>query len=184
MATQTDIRVMVPRVRRAIEGVGAVEVLTDDAIKDLIADAIADIILYTGGVFGKELVVTDSEEGSPTEYATSDALSLAEQSIVAAQAALNHFFHMFINVKISEKIGDEAQTWEYGRSANLLKDQLAYLIRMRDEALAQIEQTGALDSYESFIAVRDAHVSALIEPWVDAAGGGSGQEDFRFGTVG
>ena len=62
MADPVDIRVMVPRVRRALEGAGAPQVLTDDAIKDLTADAIAEVILYTGGVFGHELVVTDRDD--------------------------------------------------------------------------------------------------------------------------
>ena len=64
MADPVDIRVMVPRVRRALEGAGAPPVLTDDAIKDLTADAIAEVILYTGGVFGHELVVTDRDDAT------------------------------------------------------------------------------------------------------------------------
>ena len=82
MADPVDIRVMVPRVRRALEGAGAPPVLTDDAIKDLTADAIAEVILYTGGVFGHELVVTarDDATNAPTEYATDPELTLSEQS--------------------------------------------------------------------------------------------------------
>jgi hypothetical protein len=41
-----------------VEGIGAPEKFTDDDINFLIADSIADVILYTGGMFGKELLVT------------------------------------------------------------------------------------------------------------------------------
>lgn len=178
---QVDIRVMVPRVRRALEGAGAPEVLTDDQIKDLTADAIAEIILYTGGVFGKQLLVTEETDGVPSKYATSDALTLPEQAVIASQAALNYFFQKFAGMKTSERIGDEAQTWEYTLSANLLQEQLKHLISDRDRAIDALTAQGApLDSYTSFIAVRDHHVSQMIEPWVHPHGIG-GQEDYRFG---
>jgi hypothetical protein len=179
----TDIRVMTGRVRRAVEGVGGAAVLTDDEIKDLIADALADIVLYTGSVFGKTLIVTDrGANNEPTEYATSDELSLAEQSVVAAQAALTHFFYTFVNLKVSEKIHDEGQGWEYTLSATLLRDQLAFLIKARDAALELADTTGAMDSYESFLAIRDSYTSRLVEPWVNAVGtGGQGGQDYRFG---
>lgn len=180
---QTDIRMLIGRVRRAVEGVGTAAVLTDDEVKDLIADAMADIILYSGnGVFGKELVVTArGVNNEPIEYATSDALTLAEQSVVAAQAALTHFFYTFVNLKVSERISDEGQTWEYSLSATLLRDQLKYLIDNRDRALEQVAPIG-LDGYESFLAVRDAYTSRLVEPWVQASIGAGGQ-DYRFGGV-
>lgn len=179
---ETDIRVMTGRVRRAVEGVGAAAVLTDDEIKDLIADALADIVLYTGSVFGKQLLVTGrGVNNEPVEYATSDELSLAEQSVVAAQAALTHFFYAFVNTKISERIGDEGQTWEYSLSATLLRDQLAFLIKSRDKALELVNVGAALDAYESFLAVRDSYTSRAIEPWIQG-GSGAGQEiDHRFG---
>lgn len=182
MATQTDIRVMIPRVRRAVQGVSGDSVLTDEQMRDLIADAIAEIILYTDSVFGKTLDVTETE-GSPPyplEYATSDELTLAEQSVVAAQATLDHFFHQFVNTRTSEVIADEAQRWEYGKSAQLLRDQFALLIRLRDEALEQIRDEGyPIDRYSSFLEVRDSHTSQLVEPWVRGYLS-SGQEDFRF----
>lgn len=172
----SDIRIMTGRVRRAVEGVGATAVLTDDEIKNLIADALADIVLYTGSVFGKTLMVTSrGVNNEPEEYATSDELTLAEQSVVAAQAALTHFFYSFVNLKVSEKIADEAQTWEYSLSATLLKDQLAFLIKSRDTALELVNVGGALDSYESFLSVRDSYTSRLVEPWVVGNIGAGGQ---------
>ena len=105
----TDIRILVPRVRRAL-GPAAAD-LSDDAVKDAVADAIADVLLYTGTIFGKTLTVTDRDEatGAPSEYETSEELSLAESSVIAAQAALNHFFHIMQAQKISERISDEGR---------------------------------------------------------------------------
>jgi hypothetical protein len=187
VATQTPVSALVPRIRRAVEGAGAPEVLSVDAVRDLAADAIAEVILYTGSVFGKQLVVTatDDQTGAPTDYATSDALTLPEQAVIATQAALDYFFHQFASTKVSERIADEAQTWEYTLSATLLRDQLKQLVAERDKALAALESGVPLESYVSFIAVRDAHTSQLIEPWVDGNGGVGGQtsEDFRFGVA-
>jgi hypothetical protein len=166
----SDVRVLVPRVRRAVEGAGAPAVLTDDALKDVTADALAEVILYTGSVFGKQLLVTatDSATGAPTEYATSEPLTLGEAAVVSTQAALDYFFHRFANLKVSERIADEAQTWEYALSPTLLRDELAHLISERDKALQALEGAGGaiFEVYESFLAVRDARVSQLIEPWV------------------
>jgi hypothetical protein len=184
---QTDVRVMTGRVRRAVEGVGTPEVLTDDEIKDLIADALADIVLYSGAdVFGKTLIVTSrGVNGEPEEYATSDELTLAEQSVVAAQAALTHFFYTFVNLKVQEKIADEGQSWEYTLSATLLRDQLAFLVANRDRALEQVTAAGTwpAEGYESFLAVRDQYTSRLVEPWVHSLTAGGGQ-DYRFGGAG
>jgi hypothetical protein len=186
-AGAADIRVMVPRVRRAMEGIGMPAVLSDDAVKDATADAIAEVILYTGGVFGHDLLVIEIDQGGvPTEYATSEALSLPEQAVIASQAALNFFFGRFVGLKVSERIADEAQTWEYALSPQLLAAQLKALIAERDRALDMIAAQGVpLDEYVSFLAVRDSWTSAIVEPWV-AGQLPSGQEfiDPRFGTVG
>jgi hypothetical protein len=183
---QTDVRAMIGRVRRAVEGVGVPAVLSDDEIKDVVADALADIVLYSGAdIFGKSLVITDrGVNGEPVEYATSDELTLPEQSVVAAQAALTHFFYTFVNLKVHERIGDEAQSWEYALSPTLLHDQLAYLISNRDRALAQVTAAGdwPAEGYESFLAIRDQYTSLLVEPWVQALG--IGGQDYRFGTIG
>lgn len=166
----TDIRQMVPRVRRALEGAGAPEVLTDEAIKDIVADACADIMLYTGGLFGKTLTVTDRDltTNAPTEYETSDELSLAEQSLLSAQAALSYFFFLFAGLKVRERIGDEANSWEYELSGALMRDQLKLLKQQRDDAIVAIAETSGaiLDSYSSFVAIRDRETSRLVEPWV------------------
>lgn len=164
-----DIRILVPRVRRALEGAGTPEVLTGDAIKDIVADAIASVILYSSGSFGKDLNVTDTDEdtGAPSEYETSEALTLAEQTMIASQAALDYFFFQYGGVKISERVTDEGSTWEYGLSATLLRDQLKHLIAERDAALEEVsaDSGASLEKYSSFLQVRDAVVAERIEPW-------------------
>lgn len=194
MATSTNIRVLVPRIRRAVEGVVQAQwSLTDDQVKDLAADAIADVILYIGSFFGKSLDVTavDPVSSAPTEYATSDAITLAEQGVIAAQAALNYFFFKFAGMKVSETIADEASSWDYSLSPNLLVTQMKLLVDSRDKALEALEtHNGAIDEYVSFIAIRDTQTSRMIEPWVyghsEGVGVGAGglEGDYRFGLGG
>lgn len=182
MAAQ-DVRTLVPRIRRAIEGAGAAEVLTDDAIKDLAADAIAAIILYSQGSFGHDLNVTEYDAEIPSEYEVDPAVSLPEQTLLATQAALDYFFFRFAGMKMSERIADEAQSWEYTLSPNLLRDQLKALQKARDDALGALGWATST-AYVSFLEVRDAVVSRAIEPWVDGAFGGGQELDVRFGVVG
>lgn len=190
--TDVDIREMVPRVRRSLEGAGSTPSLTDGAIKDIVADSCADVILYTGSLFGLTLTATsrDPVSNAPEEYATSAELTLAQQSVVAAQAALNYFFFLFAGLKVQEKISDEGSAWEYQLSANLLVEQLKMLQRARDAAIDAIKEQdpGTFDTYTSFLAIRDRETSRLIEPWAvqqlgsyGANGGGYGGQDFRFG---
>jgi hypothetical protein len=173
VADEVNIRVVVPRVRRALGSFGAA--LTDDQLRDVVADAIADVILYTRGAFGQQLVVlhTDTATGTPDEYGTTTALTFPEQSVIAAQAALSWFIRQIGTLKTSETISDEAQSWSYQLSSGAITAQIKQLIADRDAALDAIANTGiGLDSYVSFIAVRDRHVSRLIEPWVHDSHGG------------
>lgn len=188
MATVTNVRVMVPRVRRALENAGAPVDISDEEMKDRVADALADVILYTGSAFGKDLaVLAVDDDNVPQEYATSDALTLPEQSVVASQAALNYLVSLLIGLKVSETISDEAQTWTYDLSANIMRDAFAALKDSRDRALDAINESHTFDVYESFLAVRDVQTVALIEPWVarrsagDAGVGGGIERDWRFG---
>ena len=183
--TLTDIRVLTPRIRRALEGTGA-PVLTDDQVKDITADAMSDVTLYLGSVFGKQLVVTDTDDnGAPTEYATTEELSLQEGSVIAAQAALDYFFFQFAGMKVSEQIADEASTWEYALSPQLLSNQLKLLQQERDKALEALSgNMDPLDGFMDFVFARDAVTARMIEPWVlqQGYGGQSGFFDERFGT--
>lgn len=188
-----DIRTLVPRVQRAVEGVVREKwQLDEDEVKDLCADACADVLLYTGTVFGSQLIVThvDASSGAPDEYATDTALSPSQAGVIAAQAALTYFFHQFAGLKVSESIQDEASTWEYSLSPNLLQTQLKLLQSERDLALQRIgPPTQALDAYVSFLGERDRTTSHLLEPWVygnqegfGLVGAGGLEGDWRFGT--
>lgn len=184
VSDRRDVRVLIPRVRRAVDGPTAESpaavsaTLTDNQIKDLIADAVADVILYTGGLFGKALNVTARDEfyQAPTEYQTSEELSLNEVAVITTQTALTYHFNRLRDMKVSERIANEAQEWEYSISANTLRDYLKALQDARDKALDSLKaNNAALDSYESFLAVRDAGTSLAIEPWVEAVSAGGGQ---------
>lgn len=174
MAVQ-DVRTLVPRVRRAIEGpvpllTGDPDYLTDDQVAALVADTVADVILLTEGQWGHQLIVVDRDEssGAATEWGIDPELEPEEESIVAAQAALSRHFHIAMNLKTSERIQNEGQEWEYARSAQLLKEQFALLKDMRDRALAAVmKKHPVLARYASILAVRDRVGAAYIEPWVD-----------------
>lgn len=188
----TNIRVLVPRVRRAVEGpLPLAAPASDDVIKDVVADALADVILYTGTAFGKMLTAVqfDAITGAPTEYETNDALSLGESAVIAAQAALNFYFFKLVATKSEERITDEAGEWQVRNSPSLLRDALKALQDARDKALEALEGVHPVESYVSFLSVRDAEVARCIEPWTMPEPGGYMQghvamvlePDFRFG---
>lgn len=150
---------LVPRVRRAVEGIGAERVLSDDQIKDVVADAIADVILFTGGVFGKQLIVASRDtSGVPLEYETSEPLTLMEGSVIAAQAALSAIYVQLRDFKTSETIRDEGQEWSYTLSANLLRDRVAQLQAERDRA---IDALGATASSVGWVTLLHDHDRTL-----------------------
>lgn len=185
-----DIGEIVPRVQRSVEGVVAADQeLTWDELYLVTADACSDILLYTGSVFGGDLIVTgrDPTTNSPNQFATPNQLTPDQMAVIASQAALTYFYHRFKDAKMSESIGDEASRWEYSLSPNLLIAQLKLLADTRDKALEAIEnQNGGMEAYISFLAVRDVTVARFIEPWVyghpEGYGIGAGglEGDFRF----
>jgi hypothetical protein len=171
-----DTRVLIPRVRRGLEGAlgtgsanSSQSAFTDDQVNALIADAIADCILYTGGLFGHNLVVTEREEGgymAPTAWMTDPELTEDEGSVIVAQAQLNYFFFTLKNLKVSETIRDEATEWSYQLSANALTEYLKQLRQARNEALDRIKDaSGPVEAWESFLQTRDTFTASIIEPW-------------------
>jgi len=172
-----DVRVLIPRVRRAIDGPMAsgatapTATLDDEQLKAYVADAIANVIFYSGGAFAHTLDVSqrDAIYGAPTEWTVNPPLDEAETTLVAAQAALDYFFWSLKSLKTQETIRDEGSEWSYTLSATLMRDQMNLLRAMRDKALETLEaRTAVLETYGSFIAIRDADVSGLIEAWVTA----------------
>lgn len=183
-----DTRVLIPRVRRALLGPHAsgsaapANSLSDEEVNGLVADAIADIVLYSGGssVFGHSLEVAerDGYYMAPVAWRTSEALSEDEGSVIVAQAALNYFLHEIKTLKTSERIADEGQEWEYQIGASVLTEQIKALQKARDEAIERLQSDNTVtEGYVNFLAVRDQHTASLIEPWSDTGGYG-GQEGF------
>src|SRR3954452_10199303 len=118
-----DVKTLVPRTRRAIDGAAAdtqespSASLNDAQVMALVADAAADIIFYSQGRWGHTLAGADPDDyGAPTTWAIDPDLALEEQTVVVAQAALNHFFHLFKTIKVQEEIADESRRWSYSLS--------------------------------------------------------------------
>lgn len=179
MAAQ-DVRELVPRVRRAIEGPVPLTsgALSDEQVEALAADCIADIILLTEGLWGHTLTVgeVDPDTGYPLHWLVDPELSLPEQSLVAAQAAVQFFIYTVKDGKTSERIKNESREWEWQKSPTLLKDWFAELVKARDAALQTVIDTDTIMArYASILAAREPLIAALIEPWAPAGGGMGGQ---------
>lgn len=181
-----DTRVLIPRTRRALEGIAALGSATaeysDDAVNAAVADSIANLLLYSGSFFGKELEVVERDEAylAPIAWQTSEQLTEPEASLVALQAALDHVYRELSITKGSETIRNEGQEWSYAISAGVLTERLRGLRADRDRALERIATADAgMEDWISFIEARDARVSALIEPYVQGSGYGGQQLDPR-----
>lgn len=186
----TDLRVLVPRTRRYCEGPFPSPDrprLVDTQIYEMVADACGDIILLSGDLFGRKLIVTqrDGRTGFPIAWATDQTLEEWESALITSQAALNFFFHEFRDKKVSENMANEGQTWEWQISATVLKAQFDLLKDTRDRALLSLKQWHpTMARFASVIAVRDRQTSAILEWWArsnpgqigNALGIGGGQE--------
>lgn len=200
-----DLRVLIPETRRAIDGPTATSSaavsasLQDDEVLGLIADATAEVILMTGGstTFGYQLVVVDRDPFylAPIAWMTDTPRDPNADVVIRAQAAINFFFQKVQNLKMSEEISDEGQTWSYSFSAQLVRDQMRFLIDTRDRALGMLAAINApLDTWISLVAERDRMAAVYLEPYVEEIGapvpyaglGGAdpGAFDYRFGTIG
>lgn len=179
---ERDIRVLIPRVRRALDGphatssAAASSNFTDDEITAQIADAIAEVIFFAPDGFGKQLEVTERDPNylAPIAWQTSEPLTDAEATVIVLQAALNNLYYGVASMKSSERIRNEGEEWEWSVSASAVAERVKALQRMRDEA---IERLTAIDSHGmhawiNTLAVRDAYTDSLIEPWVGFPTGG------------
>jgi hypothetical protein len=173
MAVETnDITVLIPRVRRAVEGpmASGSASLSDTELRTIVADAISNVIFFSEGAFAHTLDVTarDEQYGAPTAWTINPPLDEAEASVIAAQAALDYFFFSLRDLKTQETIKDEGSEWSYSLSATLLRDQINLLRAMRDKALEALEAEADVGTtaYFSFIQVRDSSTSSLIEDYL------------------
>ncbi|GAC1522469.1 MAG: hypothetical protein NVS3B1_07890 [Marmoricola sp.] len=206
VTASSDLRVLIPRCRRAIDGPRAMSsaavaaTFDDSEVLALVADSTAEVILLTGGssVFGYKLIAThvDPFYLAPDQWATDQPLSPEAQDVVIAQAAINvHLHRLRENPYTAESIGDEGQTWSWEKSANVLVAHLKLLAEVRDRSLELLRAMNApLDAYFSLVAERDKLAAVYLEPYVSEVGAPvpyaglsgayTGGFDFRFGTFG
>lgn len=168
----TDLRVLVPAARRALEGPygppAGKPALTTEQVYQAVADACADVILFSGTLFGHELKVKkrDPLVGFPTEWQTEVELSVWEGAVIVNQAALDYFFHLFRDFKTTETIQNEGTQWSYDLSPGVIKNYLETLKENRDRAIEALRlHHPVLDRYASNIRVRDQATVAVLEWW-------------------
>lgn len=172
MAAQ-DIAEIVPRVRRALEGPIPVNpALTDGTVKAVAADAVADLILFTNARWPHKLVVSDRDPDTnyPTEWGVDPGLAPEDESLVAYQAALTNVGVLMRDMKVMERVKDEAKEWEWQISASAIRDWLKALIDSRDRALeAVFAGTPVVARVASMLHARDPVGAALVERFVPEA---------------
>lgn len=168
----TDLAVLVPRARRKVEGpwgnANGRTPLLDSQVYAMVADACSEIKMLTGSFFHHQLEVKKRDPliGFPTAWKTNTMLDEYEAAIVCAQVALNYYFHIFNNMKISETIQNEGTMWTWELSAGVIKNYLASLVEERDKAIAGLRRNiPVLDRYASNIRVRDQQTVAVLEWW-------------------
>lgn len=189
VADLSDLAVLVPWARRACEGPfgppAGLGTLLDSQLYPMVADACAEIILFSGSLFGHTLVVAgrDPVAGYPIQWKTSEVLDQWEAAIVICQVALDYYFHVFRDMKTSETITNEGTEWSYTLSANVIRSYVQSLQDQRDLALAGLKKHHpVIDRYASNIRVRDQATVAMLEWWdnkspgVGGAGIPGGQE--------
>lgn len=174
-----DVRVLIPRTRRALDGpeaTGSASVsarLSDDQLTAVIADAIADVIFYSSGSFGKKLEVIERDPSymAPIAWRTSEELSEEEASVVIAQAALNYFFNSLSTLKTSESTREADREWSWQVSASAIAERVKELRAQRDRAIELLSaQNIVAEAWINTLAVRDSYTDMLIEPWVFEGG--------------
>lgn len=180
-----DIRVMIPRMRRALDGPtasGSVSgSLSDDQVTAVIADAIAEVIFYSNGSWPRKLLVTERSTDylAPIAWETDEPLTEPEQTVVTTQAALNYIYSTLDSSKTSETLKEADREWSWSVSANSMSDRIKDLRAQRDRALEVLEASDgfAAEAWVNILAARDPYTDVLIEPYI--VGGGyfpSGQE--------
>lgn len=178
-----DTRVLIPRLRRALDGPQAMSsaspgaTLSDEQLNAIAADAVGSMIFYSGSLFGSTLQVAarDPFYQSPTAWFTDPALSEPQITAVVSQAALDYFFSRLSSTaagKTAETIKDEATEWSWEISPQAVVERLRQLRADRDKAIETLIEDGWEHDagWESFIATRDRWTSLLIEPWVEGVG--------------
>lgn len=177
----TDLKVLVPRARRKIEGpwgnANGRPPLANSQIYAMIADACSEVIMLSGSFFHHTLLVKkrDPLGGYPTEWKTDQPLEEYESAIICAQVALTYYFQLFRDMKISESIKNEGTEWTWELSANVVRSYLQSIIDERDKAIAGLRiNLPVLDVFASNIRVRDQQTVAVLEWWAGQYDHGTG----------
>ena len=171
-ADLTDVRVLVPRARRKIEGPfglpqGKAPML-DSQIYAMVGDALGEIVMLSGSFFHHKLEVKQRDPlgGFPTLWKTDTELTEWEAAIVCSQVALNFYQYLFRDMKVQEEIQNEGTRWAYTFSANAIKTYYESLMKERDHALMGLRiNNPVLDVFASNIRVRDMATVATLEWW-------------------
>lgn len=168
----TDLMVMVPRAKRKVEGPwgnpNGRPALSNTQIYEMVADACAEIKMLSGSFFHHTLLVKrrDALGGFPVAWQTDTPLDEYETSIICAQVALNYYYHLFRDMKISETIRNEGTEWTYELSANVIRNYLESLVEERDKAIEGLRiNIPVMDRFASNIRVRDQATVAILEWW-------------------
>jgi len=170
-----DVRVLIPRTRRALDGPTATgsaavsSTLNDEQLTAVIADAIANVIFYSNGGFGHQLEVLERDPHymAPVAWQTSEELSEDEQSVIIAQAALDYFFNALTSLRTSETTKEADREWSWSISASAVAERVKELRAQRDRAIELLTtQNFVAESWVNTLAVRDAATDMLIEPYL------------------
>lgn len=177
----TDLKVLLPRARRKVEGPwgnpnGRAEI-AENVLYQMIADACGEVVMLSGSFFHHQLLVKarDPVAGYPTEWQTDTELTEWEGAIISSQVALNYYYYLFRDMKISETVKNEGTEWTFALSANVLRNYLESLRDERDKALAGLRlNIPVLDRFASNIRVRDQATVAVLEWWDNVSPGLTG----------
>lgn len=175
----SDIRVLIPRMRRALDGPTATSsasvssTLDDTQVTNVIADAIAEVIFFSSSAFGKTLEVTerDSYYQAPVAWKTSEPLSEPEATVITCQGALSYFYNSLSGLKTSETTKEADREWSWAISASALAERVKDLRAQRDKAIDLLTAQNVIaEDWVNTLEVRDAYTDMLIEPFLSSGG--------------
>lgn len=175
----SDIRVMIPRMRRALDGPQATSsasvssTLDDTQVTNVIADAIAEVIFFSSSAFGKTLDVVERDPNylAPIAWKTSEQLSEPEITVITAQGALTYFYNSLTGLKTSETTKEADREWAWSISASALAERVKDLRAQRDKAIELLTSQNVIaEDWVNTLNVRDAYTDLLIEPYLSTGG--------------
>ena len=172
MPNLDDVRIMIPRVRRALDATSpsasAASAFSDDQIKDMTADSIGMLMMIGGNDFPFTLNVSTRNviTNYPEEYTTDPEFPIEVQNVVAYQVAIEQAVSELKDLKTKEKIADEGSSWEYEKSSTVIREKIRSLQDLRDRALARLSRENfPVDTFINILGERDLATDTLVEPY-------------------